>query len=202
MNDDVYVHPTALCDSDDVGPGSRLWAYVHVLKGAKVGANVNLGDHAFVENGAVLGDRVTVKNGVMVWMGVTVEDDCFLGPGMKFTNDLWPRSPRMAHIPEVPHRYEDPSRWMVETRVCRGAAIGAGAIIVAGVTIGEYATIAAGSLVSKDVAPHALVMGNPARQRGWVCMCGSKLAEASASWTCVHCDRSYEILDGRMTFRG
>jgi acetyltransferase-like isoleucine patch superfamily enzyme len=198
MSDDVYVHPTALCDTEDIGPGSRLWAYVHVLDGAKIGANVNLGDHAFVENGAVLGDRVTVKNGVMIWMGVTVEDDCFLGPGMKFTNDLWPRSPRMTHIPEVPHRYGDPSRWMVETRVCRGAAIGAGAIIVAGVTIGAYATIAAGSVVTKDVPTHALVMGNPARQNGWMCMCGAKLTDQGDSWTCPHCERAYTLADGQM----
>jgi len=160
----VFVHPRGLCESDQVGHGTRVWAFAHVLPGAVIGAECNIGDHAFVEGGAVLGDRVTVKNAVLVWDRVTIEDEVFLGPNMVFTNDLRPRAaikrPRAALLPTV---------------VRRGATIGANATVVCGTTIGEHAFVAAGAVVVRDVPAHAFVAGNPAVQKGWVCACGEGL---------------------------
>ncbi|MEW6432425.1 MAG: acyltransferase [Myxococcota bacterium] len=158
------VHPSALCESDDVGEGTRVWAFAHVLAGAKVGRDCNIGDHAYVEAGAVVGDRVTVKNGVLLWDRVTVEDDVFLGPHVVFTNDLDPRA-----------AYKKPPSDFRPTRVRRGATVGANATIVCGVTLGEGCFVGAGSVVTRDVPARALVVGNPARQRGWVCDCGKRL---------------------------
>lgn len=160
----VFVHPHALCESESVGAGTRIWAFAHVMRGATIGRDCNLCDHVFVESGVVIGDRVTVKNGVALFDEVTIEDDVFIGPNAVFTNDLRPRvevrTPREAWLP---------------TRVRRGASIGANATIVCGTTIGEYAFIGAGSVVVRDVPAHALVVGNPARQTGWVCVCGQTL---------------------------
>ncbi len=181
---DVFVHPAAICETDQIGDGTRVWAFAHVLDGAVVGRQCNIGDHAFIEGGAIIGDRVTVKNHVMIWDGVTVEDDVFLGPGMIFTNDLHPRSPRM---PEAVERYSRRENWICRTRVCRGASIGAGAVILPGVTIGCYAMVGAGAVVTRDVPDHRLVFGNPARDVGRVCMCGSPLYGQAE---CDECDRT------------
>lgn len=182
-----FVHRLALCESEDVGAGTRIWAFAQVMKGARIGRDCNIGGHAFVETGAAIGDRVTVKNGVMVWNGVTIEDDVFLGPGVVFTNDRYPRSPRMAGVPVVARRYEDESRWLVKAHVERGASIGAGAVIGPGVRVGAFALVAAGAVVTRDVAPHQLVVGVPARDTGWVCFCGRGLDRApTAGGTCQH----------------
>jgi len=185
---DVFIHPQALSESTEIGAGTRIWAFAHVMKGARVGSQCNIGDHAFIEGGAVLGDRVTVKNQVMVWEGVSVGDDVFLGPGMAFTNDRFPRSPRMDATPAVAARYGDKAAWLATTIVEKGASIGARAVIAPGLTIGAYAMVGAGSVVTADVAPHALVMGNPARQRGWVCCCGKPQAARPAAGSRCTCD--------------
>ena len=177
----VFVHPLGLCESTDVGAGTRVWAFAHVLEGAVVGSNCNIGDHAFIEGGARIGSGVTVKNAVLVWDGVTIGDDVFLGPNMVFTNDLRPRA----------FGSKDPSSF-TPTSVHRGATIGANATIVCGVVIGEYAFVAAGSVVNRDVAAHALVAGNPATAIGWVCQCGERLTH---ELTCG-CGRSHEHLLG------
>jgi UDP-2-acetamido-3-amino-2,3-dideoxy-glucuronate N-acetyltransferase len=174
----VFVHPKGLCESDQVGEGTRVWAFAHVLPGAVVGAGCNVCDHAFIEGGARVGDRVTIKNAVLVWDGVTVEDEVFLGPNMVFTNDLWPR----AAVKKGPGEF-------VPTLVRRGATIGANATIVCGTTIGPHAFVAAGAVVTRDVPAHALVAGNPARPRGWVCTCGTRLGE---DLRCAACGRGYE----------
>ncbi len=163
----VFVHPHGLCESTEVGAGTRIWAFAHVLQGAVIGADCNIGDHAYVEGGARIGSGVTVKNAVLVWHGVNICDDVFLGPNVIFTNDLRPRS----------FGSKDPDGF-APTDVRLGATIGAGATIVCGVTIGEYAFVAAGSVVRGDVPPHALVAGNPARSVGWVCRCGGRLDAA------------------------
>ena len=155
-----------LCESTEVGDRTRVWAFAHVLAGAQIGSDCNIGDHAFIEGGARLGSRVTVKNAVLVWDRVTVEDDVFLGPNMVFTNDLRPRAFR-----------KNDSKSFVPTTVCRGATIGANATIVCGITVGEHAFVAAGSVVNRDVAPHELVAGNPAVRIGWVCACGIRLRD-------------------------
>jgi len=188
-----FVHPAALCESSQVGAGTRIWAFAHVMAGAQIGSECNIGDHAFIESGAVIGSRVTVKNNVMLWEGVRVEDDVFLGPGAIFTNDLYPRSPRMHGEATVHQRYQDKAIWLVETRVERGASIGAGAVIVCGIVIGEYALVGAGAVVKRDVKPHALVIGNPATQNGWVCRCGSKLASKGGRFVCPTCQASFRL---------
>jgi len=178
----VFVHEKALCESDQVGPRTRVWAFAHIMAGATIGADCNVCDHAFIETGATLGNRVIVKNSVLVWKGVTVEDDVFLGPNMVFTNI---RNPRAAFPP--------PPEQFAPTFVKRGAAIGANATIVCGVTIGEQAFVGAGSVVIADVAPYALVVGNPARRVGWACVCGFPL---DADLACG-CGRQYRLLDER-----
>lgn len=177
MND-VFVHPAGLCESEDVGAGTRVWAFAHVLPGARVGSDCNICDGAFVETGAVLGDRVTVKNGTLVFAGVTCEDEVFLGPNVLFTNDLRPRAAVRKGADEL-----------LTTVVRRGASLGAGVVVVCGHEIGEYAFAAAGSVLAHDVPAHAFVAGNPARQKGWVCGCGERLG---ANLRCRHCDTGYE----------
>ena len=174
----VFVHPMGLCDSDDVGEGTRIWAFAHVLRGARVGRDCNIGDGAFVEDGVVLGDRVTVKNGTQVFSGVTCEDEVFLGPNVLFTNDLRPRAALRKTSAEL-----------MDTTVRRGASLGAGTVVVCGVEIGRYAFAAAGSVVTRDVPPHAFVAGNPARVKGWVCRCGQRL---DPDLSCAACHLAFE----------
>lgn len=185
----MYIHPQAICESDQIGEGTRIWAFAHIMAGARIGAGCNIGDGAFIESGACIGDRVTVKNQVMIWDGVHIEDDVFVGPGVIFTNDRHPRSPRM---PRVRHRYEKPENWRQETHIARGASIGAGAILLPGVTVGAYALIAAGALVTKNVPPHQIALGNPARIAGWVCLCGGSL---NPELTCSLCGQRYQVRD-------
>lgn len=150
----VYVHPQGLCESNTVGEGTRVWAFAHVLPGARIGRDCNICDHVFVENDVVLGDRVTIKCGVQLWDGVTLEDDVFVGPNATFTNDPFPRSKQY------------PAAWG-KTTVERGASIGANATILPGVTVGAGAMVGAGAVVTKSVPPRAIVAGNPARVIGY-----------------------------------
>jgi UDP-2-acetamido-3-amino-2,3-dideoxy-glucuronate N-acetyltransferase len=146
----VFVHANALLESDKVGPGSRVWAFAHVLPGAVIGRDCNICDQVFIENDVVVGDRVTVKCGIQLWDGVRIEDDVFLGPNVTFTNDRYPRS--RQHLSRYP-----------ETVVKRGASIGANATILPGLVIGPGSMIGAGSVVTRNVPPNAVVVGNPAR---------------------------------------
>src|ERR1700730_14708952 len=159
---DIFVHPRALCESEQVGLGTRIWAFAHVMKGAAIGRDCNIGDNAFIETGARIGDRVTIKNQAMVWDGVEIEDDAFIGPGVSFTNDAFPRSPRMR-LPAVDARYRSEEGWLLRTRVENGASIGARCVILAGLKIGAYAMVAAGAVVTREVSAHALVAGMPAK---------------------------------------
>jgi UDP-2-acetamido-3-amino-2,3-dideoxy-glucuronate N-acetyltransferase len=181
LDPSVTVHPRALCETDSVGPRTRIWAFSHLLPGAIVGADCNVCDHTYVEDGARLGDNVTLKNGVQVWHGVTLEDDVFVGPNAVFTNDLRPR----AFHKRAPDDVEP-------TLVRRGATIGANATIVCGITVGTEAFVAAGAVVRADVAAHALVAGNPARRLAWVCTCANRLPESLA---CDRCGRRFELVD-------
>lgn len=173
----VYVHPTALVESEKIGAGTRIWAFAHVMPGAVVGSECNVCDHAFIESGARIGDRVTVKNNVLLWDRVTVGDDVFLGPNVVFTND---------HNPRV--RFKKTPDLFTPTTVRSGVSIGANTTVVCGLTIGENAMIGAGSVVTRDVPAYALVVGNPARRIGWVCACGERLGEGLA----CPCGRTYE----------
>ena len=160
----VFVHPQALVESETIGEGSKIWAFAHVMRGASIGTECNLGDHVFVEKGAVLGNQVTVKNGAMIWQGVHLEDGVFVGPGAVFTNDRHPRSPR---LPEAAHRYDD-TGWLMPTYVRYGATIGARAVVLCGLEVGKFAMVAAGAVVTGDVSPYHLVAGCPARTIGRV----------------------------------
>jgi acetyltransferase-like isoleucine patch superfamily enzyme len=156
MSEAAALHPTALVDAGaQVGPGTRVWAFTHILSGAVVGAGCNICDHVFIEGGVQVGDRVTVKSGVQLWNGITVEDDVFIGPNATFTNDLFPRS-RMR-----------PAEF-ARTVVRKGASVGANATVLAGRTIGVNAMVGAGAVVTQDVPPNAIVTGNPARITGYV----------------------------------
>jgi len=161
---DVFVHERALCESEDVGAGTRIWAFAHVLEGARVGADCNICDGVFIEGGAVVGDRVTVKCGVQLWTGIELEDDVFVGPNATFTNDPMPRS----------------RQWLEEhprTIVRAGASIGANATILSGLEVGLGAMVGAGAVVTRSVPPNAVVVGNPARIQGYV---GSPAPEPEA----------------------
>ena len=188
MAADVFVHPNALNESTDVGQRTRLWAFSHVMEGAVVGADCNLGDHSFIESGAQIGNGVTLKNGVAVWDGVTLEDYVFVGPNAVFTNDRFPRSPRS---PVAAPRYND-HVWCESTCVRRGASIGANATIVCGTTIGRYAFVAAGAIVTKDVPDFTMVAGCPAEVVGFVCACGIRLPKVAEVLACESCGRRYE----------
>lgn len=147
---DFFSHPSAIVETSDIGSGSRVWAFAHVLKGAKIGRDCNICDHVFIENKVKLGDRVTVKCGVQLWDGIEAEDDVFIGPNATFCNDPFPRSKSYLENYAV-------------TRLRRGASIGANATILAGLTIGRHAMVGAGAVVTMDVPAHAVVVGNPAR---------------------------------------
>jgi acetyltransferase-like isoleucine patch superfamily enzyme len=149
-----FKHETALVESHSIGKGTRIWAFAHVLPGAVIGADCNVCDHTFIENDVQIGDRVTIKCGVQLWDGIRVEDDVFIGPNATFTNDPFPRS---KHHPP---RFE-------RTLIRHGASIGANATILPGITVGENALIGAGSVVTRDVPPLAIVTGNPARIAGY-----------------------------------
>lgn len=177
MDPSVFVHHLALCETDEVGADTRIWAFAHVMPGARIGKGCNICDHVFVEGGAVIGDGVTVKNNTLIFEGVTVEDDVFVGPNTVFTNDRHPRAPAMRSRPWT----------LTPTRVRRGASIGANATVVCGATIGAHALVGAGSVVTADVPDYAVVVGNPARRTGWVCICGAGLGEDLA----CNCGRAY-----------
>lgn len=174
----VFVHALGFVESAEIGAGTRVWAFAHVMKGAKVGEKCNLGEHVFVEAGARVGNRVTVKNGISIWDKVEIADDVFLGPHMVFTNDLRPRS-------FVRHAGDE----LLPTRVEEGATIGAGAVLVCGITIGKFAFVAAGAVVTKDVPAYGLVKGNPARLAGYVCKClQTTFALGAKAATCPKCE--------------
>ncbi|RFP64160.1 N-acetyltransferase [Hymenobacter lapidiphilus] len=160
-----YVHPSAIVDTTDIGYGTTIWAFVHVLNNVRIGADCNICDHCFVENGVILGDNVTLKCGVYLWTGITAENNVFIGPNVVFTNNVRPRSKdRLAPI--------------VYTLLKHGCSLGANSTILAGVTIGRYALTGIASVVTRDVKDYALVYGNPARQHGWIDEQGQKLEAA------------------------
>jgi acetyltransferase-like isoleucine patch superfamily enzyme len=165
------AHPTALVESDCIGPGTRIWALAHVLKGAVIGRDCNVGDHCYIENGVTIGDEVVLKNGVSLWAGVTIENRVFVGPNVVFSNDLIPR----ARV----YREE-----YGRTLIREGASLCANATLLCNITVGRFALVGAGAVVTRDVPDFGLVVGNPARLRGSVCRCGQQLNFASERARC------------------
>jgi UDP-2-acetamido-3-amino-2,3-dideoxy-glucuronate N-acetyltransferase len=177
------AHPAALVETDQIGAGTRIWAFVHVMAGAVIGRNCNIGDHCYIESGVRIGDEVVVKNGVLVWDGVTLEDRVFVGPGVVFTND------RMPRVKAIMERWE-----CLSTLVHEGASLGANATILPGITIGRYALIGAGAVVTRDVPDFALMTGNPARRLGYVCRCAKALSFTDGEAACS-CGLPYRMID-------
>lgn len=183
------VHPTAIIDEGaQVGPGSRIWHWVHVCSRARIGSNVSLGQNVFVGNNVNIGDRCKIQNNVSVYDNVTLEEGVFCGPSMVFTNVFNPRA-----LIERKDEYR-------ETRIRRGASLGANCTIVCGVTVGEFAFIGAGAVVTHDVPDYALMVGVPARQIGWMSQFGERLdlpLAGNAETVCEHTGQKYELRDGR-----
>ena len=197
----VRVHPSAILDSTDVGAHTRIWAFVRLQPRCRVGDDCQICDHASIGVEAWLGDRVTIKEYAAIGQGTIVEDDAFLGPFVVTPNDNTPRSPRML-VPEVRERYANTENWLEHTRIGRGASIGTGAIIAPGRTVGAFAMVAIGAIVNRDVPPHRLVAGSPARAVGWVCFCGANLVregEGSQRLDCPRCAHGFREADGGLT---
>ncbi len=171
----MFIHPLADVQSDKIGKETKIWQYTIVLPGATIGENCNINAHCFIENKVIIGNNVTLKCGVYIWDCITIEDDVVIGPNSTFVNDLNPRSKRYPE--ERPKTY-----------IKKGASIGANVTILGGITIGKYAMIGAGSLITKDVPSYTLWYGNPAVMKGYVCICGAKMQK---NLICNQCGKSY-----------
>lgn len=184
-----YAHPTAVIDEGcEIGEGTKIWHFSHLMPHCKLGKACNIGQNVVISPEVVLGNNVKVQNNVSIYTGVTCDDDVFLGPSMVFTNVINPRS--------AVNRKSQYAR----THVGKGASIGANATIVCGHDIGEYAFIGAGAVVTKNVPPYALVIGNPARQTGWMSVHGHKLKfDAAGMATCPEGGEKYQLENGRVT---
>jgi len=158
----VFIHEKALVESSEIKENTRIWAFAHILKGAKIGSNCNINDHTFIEEDVIIGNDVTIKCGVYLWNGIRIQNRVFIGPNATFTNDIRPRS----------KKYLNES---IKTDIQEGASIGANATIICGITIGKWALVGGGSVLTRDVPDYALVSGNPARIKGYVCECGENL---------------------------
>lgn len=182
-----WAHESAIVDAGaQIGDGTRIWHWVHVCGGAKIGTGCSLGQNVYVGNRVVIGNNVKIQNNVSVYDDVTLEDDVFCGPSMVFTNVINPRS----HVPRK-HEY-------MKTLVKRGASIGANATVICGQTIGEYAFIGAGAVVTRNAPAYALMVGTPAKPIGWMCYCGVRLSldEANPRTRCGECGRTYRLTSG------
>ncbi|MEM7315333.1 MAG: acyltransferase [Planctomycetota bacterium] len=191
MTVDVFIHETAVVDQPtSIGDGTKIWHFCHVMQDCTIGRNCNFGQNVFVAAGCSIGNNVKIQNNVSVYRGVVLEDDVFCGPSMVFTNVINPRS-----AIERKDEYQ-------QTLVRRGTSIGANATIVCGVTLGQYCFVGAGSVVTHDVDDFALVYGNPAIHRGWICYCGTQLehadGEEAVEIACSNCYSRYSLATGRL----
>lgn len=189
----IRIHPTAeVSPKATIGEGTSIWHQAQVREGARLGEQCIIGKNVYIDFDVVIGNRVKIQNNCSVYHGATLEDGVFLGPHVVITNDLYPR----AINPDGTLKGADD--WEVgPVRIAYGASVGARTVILPGVTIGRFALIGAGSVVTRDVPPHGLAVGSPARLVGYVCACGRKLARSVVGWQCTHCGREYnELFDG------
>ena len=167
MKSKYFIHPKAIVETDEIGIGTRIWGFTHILKKVKIGEHCNIGEHCFIETGAIIKNYITIKNGVCIWNGITLENGVFIGPNATFTNDLQPRAFYKKSITE----------YLKSTIIKKGVTIGANSTIVCGNTINQFAFIGAGTVVTKDVYPFELVVGNPAHRISYICICGKPLSK-------------------------
>ena len=177
------IHPTAIVESDNIGEGTYIWQYCVILHDAIIGKNCNINFNVFIENDVSIGNNVTIKSGVQIWDGITIEDNVFIGPNVTFTNDLKPRSKQYLNT-------------FLETTIKYGASIGANSTIIGGKSVGEFAMIGAGSVVTKNIPAHTLWYGNPAKMEGYVCECGEKL---NSEMICNKCNTIFKIQENKIT---
>lgn len=192
MSGEYFVHESSYVDDGvTIGAGTKIWHFCHILSGSVLGERCNIGQNVVVGPDVTVGNGCKIQNNVSVYAGVTLEDDVFCGPSMVFTNVYNPRS----HVSRK-SEYR-------KTLVRKGATLGANCTIVCGTTVGKYAFVGAGAVITKDIPDYALVYGNPARQHGWVCSCGEKLAEKAGSlFGCSTCAASYVLRDGKLEQAG
>lgn len=185
---DYFSHKTSIIDDDCIiGKGTKIWHFSHVMKNSKIGMNCNIGQNVVISGNVILGNNVKVQNNVSVYTGVICEDDVFLGPSMVFTNVINPRS------------FINRKNEFKSTIVKRGATIGANATIVCGIIIGEFALVGAGAVVTKDIKPYSLVVGNPARHVGWVSEYGHKLIFNEKGFAiCPETKQKYKLVDNKV----
>ncbi|BBH54051.1 acyltransferase [Fluviispira sanaruensis] len=177
---EITIHSSAIVDEGaKIGKGTKIWHFAHICSGAKIGEYCSFGQNVFIANDVIIGSNVKVQNNVSIYDSVTLEDDVFCGPSMVFTNVINPRS----HVTRK-NEYK-------RTILRKGSTIGANATIVCGNEIGEYSMVGAGSVVTKNVKPYALIVGVPARQIGWVCQCGEKISFKYDYTECIHCKKKY-----------
>lgn len=189
MDENFFAHETAVIDDGcEIGEGCKIWHFSHVMPGSRLGKKCNVGQNVVISPGVVLGNNVKVQNNVSIYTGVVCEDDVFLGPSMVFTNI---RNPRSAVVRRDQY---------VETLVKKGSTIGANATVVCGITLGEYSFIGAGAVVVKDVAPYALVLGNPAKQTGWMSEYGHRLRfDSNGLAECPESREKYKLENGKVS---
>jgi len=187
-NKNFFVHESSFIDDDvEIGNGTKVWHFCHIQKGARIGKNCSLGQNVNVSNNVKIGDNCKIQNNVSIYEGVELEDGVFCGPSCVFTNDLTPR----ALLPKGRENYK-------KTLIKKCASIGANATIVCGHSVGEFALIGAGAVVTNNVPNHALMLGVPAKQKGWVCDCGEILVEKNSFFICPLCGKRYILLDGQL----
>lgn len=176
-----FIHKDAVVESRNIGGGTRIWRNVHVMPGAVIGNDCNIGEGCYIENYVRIGNGVTIKNNIAIWDNITIEDEVFIGPAAVFTNELKPRAQNKRKPEEL-----------TGTLIKRGATIGANSTIICGITIGEYAFVGAGSVVTRDVSPYHVVYGNPAVWKGLICRCSEMIQTKKKIFLC-QCGLKYEI---------